>query len=373
MEPQPEVVAAAHAVRSWVLAQRATWSGSALRWSGDGVTVANEQPAAVLADLEQVLQTMDPGWSGPEAPAGFGPGDVEPIAEPEPPDLAPLLRMAEPTASIYVEAPRRLITTGLIARAAVVLASAGIVGSGGFVAWKRYGAAAPRVVAAVFEANAEPDRAPVGAAPGAATSTRRTGRLQVTSDPAGARVSIDGRQSGVTPLELDDLAVGTHAVALESAEGSVRRTIRIAAGRTEVLSESIYPGWIHVSAPFEVTVMDGATGVQLDADSRALMKPGTHTLRVENRRLAFSESRQIVIEPGGIAEVSIASPLSTLTVTGPAGAEVFVDGEKIGTVPLAAAPVKVGTRNVMVVDRSGATQHRSLSITMAPATLEFTP
>ena len=43
------------------------------------------------------------------------------------------------------------------------------------------------------------------------------GALEVTSVPAGAEVSFDGRFRGVTPLKLEDLRTGAHAVTVEKA------------------------------------------------------------------------------------------------------------------------------------------------------------
>ena len=138
-----------------------------------------------------------------------------------------------------------------------------------------------------------------------------------------------------------------------------------------MIAESIYPGWVHVSAPFEVVVSEGTAGVQLDGRNQSLMKAGPHTLRLANRALGFAETRQIVIEPGTTTDVSIASPTSTLTVSGPGGAAVLVDGESVGEVPLAAYPVKLGTRDVTIVEQSGVTHHRSLTITSQPATIDI--
>jgi hypothetical protein len=458
MPSETEIVAAAHAVRSWIVAQRATWDPDS---AAGAVPIDRADPVevpsfdlATIAALEELASSNETSGRTPFPPidlpadilanANDGPafdvggldigaldagaldasaldavssldanaGEAEPADTGALPDLAPLLKMAEPTMSVYVESPRRFVSVAWLGRAAAILAVAGTVASGGYVAWSRY-ASAPRLGTAVIEstpsgvavivdgtaAGKTPMRLELAAgahdvelllrgvsrrqqitiARGAETAVsidwnaKPTGGLQVSSEPAGARVLIDGRERGVTPLELHDLAAGEHAVRLESAEGSVSRTVRIGAGRTESITESIYPGWIHVSAPFDVTVMEGSRGVQLDSSSRALLEPGAHTLRLQNRSFAFSESRQIVVEPGGTTEVSIASPTSSLTVAGPAGAEVFVDGERVGQIPLASYPVKLGTRDVMVVEPSGATHHRSLMITAAPATLAIGP
>jgi hypothetical protein len=200
---------------------------------------------------------------------------------------------------------------------------------------------------------------------------KRVGGLQVVSTPAGAVVRVDGRERGKTPLTLNDLAVGTHTVRIESSEGSITRKVTVANGRTEVVTESIYPGWLQVSSPIDVAVLDGANAMQLDASSRVLLKPGAHSIRFENRALDFSQTRPIEIEPGGTTRVSVDVPDSTLTITGSVGAEVFVDGTKVGQTPLTDFPVKIGPRDVMVVAPSGATRHGSVTVTTKPTQLDL--
>src|SRR4051812_19982084 len=51
------------------------------------------------------------------------------------------------------------------------------------------------------------------------------GRLSIVTDPPGARVSIDGRPRGVSPLLVDDLAPAEHVVAVNSNTGSAQRSI----------------------------------------------------------------------------------------------------------------------------------------------------
>lgn len=200
---------------------------------------------------------------------------------------------------------------------------------------------------------------------------RRVGGLQVTSTPTGAKVLVDGRERGITPLTLDDLPAGSHTVQLDSSEGTVRRKVDIAAGTTDSLAESIYPGWLRVSAPIDVTVFDGTRGLRLDDSNRVLLKAGTHNLRFENRTLDFVQTRQIQIEPGDTTDVSVEVPPSTLSVTGPTGAAVFVDGVKAGETPLDDYPVKLGTRDVMVVEPAGATRHATVTVTSKPVHLDI--
>ena len=80
-------------------------------------------------------------------------------------------------------------------------------------------------------------------------AAKGTGQLQVESSPTGARVQIDGKDRGVTPLTIEALASGSHKVVIRGDAGSVQRTVSIAAGELLQLSESIYSGWLHVAAP----------------------------------------------------------------------------------------------------------------------------
>jgi hypothetical protein len=66
----------------------------------------------------------------------------------------------------------------------------------------------PERAAAAVTSGAQPARA-------AATAERGTGQLTVESRPAGAQVFIDGRLVGTTPLTLDDVPVGEHALHLD--------------------------------------------------------------------------------------------------------------------------------------------------------------
>jgi hypothetical protein len=199
-------------------------------------------------------------------------------------------------------------------------------------------------------------------------ATRRVGTLQVSSMPTGAKVSVDGRERGVTPVTIGDLAVGTHTLAIESIAGSVRRQVSVSEGRTESVAESIFPGWLHVSAPMEVVVTERGAPLQLDSRSRVLLKPGIHELQITNQPLGFSQSERVEIEPGATANIAIETPFASVNVNAPAGAAVFIDGVKAGEAPLSGYQVKIGTRDFTVVDHSGASRH--VTATVRPGTTD---
>jgi hypothetical protein len=66
-------------------------------------------------------------------------------------------------------------------------------------------------------------------------SVATVGGLDVRTDPAYAKVTVDGRPRGTTPLVLRDLAPGDHEVLLEAGRQRVRQTVRIEPGMTSQL------------------------------------------------------------------------------------------------------------------------------------------
>jgi hypothetical protein len=77
--------------------------------------------------------------------------------------------------------------------------------------------------------------------PAAPTSAR--GTLVVDSRPQGARVSLDGRSVGTTPLTIPNLAPGEHVIMIER-EGyrGWSDTVRITAGDTSKVAASLEAG-----------------------------------------------------------------------------------------------------------------------------------
>jgi len=85
-----------------------------------------------------------------------------------------------------------------------------------------------------------------------------SGRVSITTDPPGARVSVDGQQRGTSPLTVADLTPAEHRVTVTSAAGSAERTVSVTAGGIAsvmfLLAKAPGPvgGWLTISAPFDI-------------------------------------------------------------------------------------------------------------------------
>jgi hypothetical protein len=199
---------------------------------------------------------------------------------------------------------------------------------------------------------------------------KTTGRLQVNSEPAGARVLVDNVARGVTPLTLDDLALGTHSVVLENGAGSVKRSVNLKADEVATLSETIYAGWLKVFSPFDLTITEGTRVLRLDDRYQVLLSPGSHELHFENRALGYKEVRRVEIQPGVTTPLSIVAPRSTLTLTTSAPAEVLIDGVSVGHTPLSGFSIELGTRDVQLKSAAGE-RRLPVAVTVKPVVLDI--
>jgi hypothetical protein len=179
-------------------------------------------------------------------------------------------------------------------------------------------------------------------------SGRQSGTLKLTSTPPGARVRVDGEMRGVTPVELEGVGAGSHAIVLESDSGVVKRTVNVEPGETTAVEASIFSGWLTVFAPFRVSVFEDGALLGTSEDGKLLLPCGTHTLDLVNNKFGVRETRVVEISPGGTTPLSFEAPRGAIDVEAPDGTEVWVDGELKGTVPTAPIQVPVGTHTVVL-------------------------
>jgi hypothetical protein len=336
-----QVRAAAYAAASWGRARRATWTdpdADPAAAFGVATTIAEPATTAVIADPM--------------------PAFVE-TEEKEPPFVVTLVKDA--ARSFEPAKVLRLTWRALTALAAIAsIVALALIGREYWgVAMKTQTAAKVRAAAALT-----PPRTP---APAISVST---GQLHVTAAPKEARVIVDGTPRGVTPLLVENLKVGSHSVVLQSADGTVEESVKIAAGDTQELSGAIYPGWLTLYSPFDVVVSERGRALALDERHQVLLAPGPHDLRIENRALGYEETRHVDIRPGESPSLSIVPPKSTMTVTTGAPAQVWIDGTLVGDTPVDVA-VELGTHALVVKYASGEQRQQSVTITAKPLTVEM--
>jgi hypothetical protein len=137
------------------------------------------------------------------------------------------------------------------------------------------------------------------------STIKPTGSLAVATNPQGAKVSIAGRDYGVTPVTIPNLPIGKHTVVLEASGGTVRRQVTIEADATATLDEAIFSGWIAVFAPVELQILDGTRVLGTSENGRIMVPAGRYELTLVNKELGARLTRNVEVEPGQVAAINI--------------------------------------------------------------------
>jgi hypothetical protein len=186
----------------------------------------------------------------------------------------------------------------------------------------------------------------------AAAAVAETGRLEVTSEPSGARVTVDGAQRGTTPLNLPDVAVGEHRIAIATDSTSVQRTVTVAAGATASVMVALSApgsagGFARLDSPVELQVYEGGQLIGTTSASRLMLPAGRHDLEVANSALEFQVPIRIDIQPGRTTAATVPVPNGSLSINALPWAEITLDGKPIGTTPLGNVSVPIGTHEIV--------------------------
>jgi hypothetical protein len=185
-----------------------------------------------------------------------------------------------------------------------------------------------------------------------AATTADTGSLDVQSDPPGAQVFVDGSPRGVTPLSLASIEPGQHRVTISNGDHSVNRTVSVSAGATASVLASLAPagaagGWISIQAPFDLEVLEGGRVIGSSTMERLMLPAGKHELELVSAAFDVRLQATVQVPAGRTVPVPVQLPKGTISINALPWADVFVDGQPMGTTPLGNLPVTVGNHEIV--------------------------
>lgn len=165
---------------------------------------------------------------------------------------------------------------------------------------------------------------------------RDSGLVHFASEPAGAEVTVNGIVRGVTPIDVGEIPQGITTVRLHLAGYTDEiRELRLNAGDEQSLSVMMkkLPGslYLHAEPEFALFYLDGEARGKGPLHISSL-DPGTHTLRCEAQGYE-TLVREVVIIGGEVKreEFRLNNVMGRVELrTVPGGAEVFLDGKKVG-------------------------------------------
>jgi len=180
------------------------------------------------------------------------------------------------------------------------------------------------------------------------------GELQVRTEPAGAKVTVDGHAYGTSPLTVEGLAPGAHTVLLENDTRSITQEVRIEANTTASLvvpltapGNAPVSGWISVSAPAELRIYENNQLLGTSQSDRIMVSAGRHTFQIANEALGFRQTRVVNVLPGRVSAVKPAWPAGSMSLNAIPWAQVWIDGQQVGETPLANVAVPIGSHEVL--------------------------
>ena len=186
------------------------------------------------------------------------------------------------------------------------------------------------------------------------SSVRATssGRLSIFTDPPGARVAVDARLRGVSPLVIDDLAEGEHTITVTSDAGSAQRRVTVS---TTVAKEVVFSlprstapaaGWLTVTSPFPVDIVEHGEVIGTSGAAKIMLPSGRHDVVLRNDIVGYAAPRTIEVVPGQVASVEVTPPTGLLNVNATPWADVLIDGRPAGQTPLGNVELAIGPHQI---------------------------
>ena len=201
--------------------------------------------------------------------------------------------------------------------------------------------------------------------------------MQIRTEPAGARVTVDGVPHGTSPVTVAQLAPGEHVVQVESDLGLVKQTVTIEAGTTASLvvplgspDGATVSGWIALSAPAEVQVFENKQLLGSSRSDRIMVSVGRHEIELVNDTLGYRSTRTVQVSRGKVTSIRAEFPKGAIALNAIPWADVWVDGEQAGETPIGNLPLTLGPHDVVFRHPELGEQHHTAMVTLkAPARL----
>ncbi len=195
------------------------------------------------------------------------------------------------------------------------------------------------------------------------------GRVSVVTDPPGARVSVDGKARGTSPITVTDLTPADHKVTVTSDTGSAERTITVTAGGTASVMFSLprvsgpVGGWLAISAPFDVEVVEHDDVIGSGGTSKIMLAAGRHDITLLNRTLGYQEVRKVDVTGGKTMSIKVDPPKVNISVNARPWADVSLDGASLGQTPISNLQVAVGTHEMVFRHPQLGERRQSVTVT----------
>ncbi len=208
-------------------------------------------------------------------------------------------------------------------------------------------------------------------------NTPETGSLRVETQPAGAKVIVDGTDRGVAPVTIPDLLPGDHEVILQTPIASARHVVSVQAGGTASIVTPVasattaagpVSGWLTVKAPFALEIREEGRLIGTTEADRLMLAAGRHDIELVNETLGYRVTRVVQVMPGKVASLAVDLPRGVVHFNATPWAEVWVDGTRVGETPIGNLSIPIGPHEVVFRHPQFGEKRHAISVTMSAPT-----
>ncbi len=208
-------------------------------------------------------------------------------------------------------------------------------------------------------------------------NTPETGSLHVETQPAGAKVIVDGTDRGVAPVTLTDLLPGDHEVVLQTPIASARHVVSVQAGGTASLVTPVasaataagpVSGWLTVKSPFALDIREEGRIVGTTDADKLMLAAGRHDIELVNETLGYRVTRVVQVMPGKVTSLAVDLPKGVVNLNATPWAEVWVDGQRVGETPIGNLSIPIGPHEVVFRHPQFGEKRHAISVTMSGPT-----
>jgi hypothetical protein len=176
--------------------------------------------------------------------------------------------------------------------------------------------------------------------------------VDVTSDPVGARVTIDGKASGVTPLSVA-VEPGAHDITVSNGASTMSRTLTVGAGTTAAVLATLAPpgsgaGWVTIASPVELQILENGVVIGTTTAARLMLPAGRHDLVISSATLGFQAPLRVDVQAGKSGIATVVLPNGSVSINALPWATVSLDGRDLGTTPIANFEVPLGPHDIVL-------------------------
>jgi hypothetical protein len=122
------------------------------------------------------------------------------------------------------------------------------------------------------------------------------------------------------------------------------------------------PGFLTAFSRIPMEVYADGKRIGSTEDGQLLIASGTHRIEFVSERFHYRAMASLSIPPGHVLPYTVALPSAEVQVITTPGAEVWIEGERVGVAPLEPIHVPIGTREIVVKESGGAEKRQVVEV-----------